>query len=226
MDHSSVRGDRTREALLATATAVFAREGLHAVTTRQIAESAGVNQALIGYHFRGKDGLYLAVFEQMVGELRQRIGPLADQIEAAVDAAGGSGKSPVSPQQRKQLTSMLFGLTDGMTALLSEERSAAWAQLIVREQQAPTDAFALLYDGFMGRVMSLLARLLGRLRGGEDADAHRLLAVTVIGQVLAFRVARAGVLRHMGWSEVGAPQVALIQQQVRENLAALLSIKD
>lgn len=40
-----------------------AERGWDAVTTRQIAERAGVNQALIHYHFGSKDGLLHAAFE-------------------------------------------------------------------------------------------------------------------------------------------------------------------
>ena len=48
------RGDVTRRALIEAAIAEFARDGFHAVCTRQIAHSAEANQALISYHFSGK----------------------------------------------------------------------------------------------------------------------------------------------------------------------------
>ena len=54
------RGDITREAFIQAAIEIFGRDGFHAASTRAIAERAGANQALIGYHFRGKLGLYKA----------------------------------------------------------------------------------------------------------------------------------------------------------------------
>lgn len=59
-----------------------------------------------------------------------------------------------------------------------------------------------------------------QLRHSEDDEA-RLLLITIMGQVMAVRVARAGVMRQMGWESLGAPERAAIQAQVRENLAAL-----
>jgi len=82
-------------------------------------------------------------------------------------------------------------------------------------------AFAKLYDGFMGRVLELLARLLQRLHG-TDADM-RLQVVTCVGQALVFRAARAAVLRLMGWKEIGDAERAAIQRQIRENLIAQLT---
>ena len=72
------RGDLTRDALIQAAMAVFGRDGFHATTTRAIAEEAKVNQALIGYHYGGKEGLYLAMFEHIAGQLGQRLDPLVD----------------------------------------------------------------------------------------------------------------------------------------------------
>src|SRR5687768_5556355 len=47
-----------REAILAVSLELFARHGLHGVTTRMIADAAGVSEALLYRHFKGKDELY------------------------------------------------------------------------------------------------------------------------------------------------------------------------
>src|SRR5688572_21023919 len=54
----------TRDRILDAAELLFAEEGLHAVSVRQIAAAAGVPIGLITYHFDTKDGLYRAVFER------------------------------------------------------------------------------------------------------------------------------------------------------------------
>ena len=220
---SMQRGDVTKEALLASAIAVFARDGFHAVSTRDIAHISGVNQALIGYHFRNKEGLYLAVFEHIAKQIKARIGPLADAIEAALEAG------PVVAASRDGAGSCLMHLlrlTDGMTGMLAQENFAAWAQLITREQQAPTAAFEVLYDGFMKRVLGLMTRLILRIRGSDDEAAARLTTATILGQILVFRACRTGMLRHMAWSEVSDPELAAIQRQIRRNVTAILISKD
>ncbi len=51
----------TRAAILGAARRVFARRGVDGTSVREVAEAAGVNNAMIYYHFRDKTGLYRAV---------------------------------------------------------------------------------------------------------------------------------------------------------------------
>jgi AcrR family transcriptional regulator len=55
-------GDR-RQQILEVATDLFARQGFNGTTTRQIAQRAAVNEAIIFRHFPTKDDLYWAVIE-------------------------------------------------------------------------------------------------------------------------------------------------------------------
>ncbi len=214
---ASTRGDATRDALITAALGVFGRDGFHAASTRAIARAAGVNLALIRYHFGGKDGLYLAVFEHIAARILQRQRPAIEAIEAVL----ATPDSAIDGRARQaRYLPPLLGFVDGMAAMLASRESAPWAQLILREQQAPTPAFTLLYETLMGRVLDLLTRLLQRLRG-TDADV-RLEVATILGQVLVFRQARAAVLRLMDWNDIGEAELAAIQQQIRRNLAAQL----
>jgi hypothetical protein len=109
-----------------------------------------------------------------------------------------------------------------MTELFTSEQSRDWALLISREQSAPTAAFELLYEGYMGRVLDLLAQLIQRIRPKASAQECRLLVVTLLGQTLAYRIARTGVLRLLGWEQIGPAEVSLIKAQLRRNIDHLL----
>lgn len=211
------RGELTRDALILAAMTVFGRDGFHATTTRAIAEEAKVNQALIGYHFGSKEGLYLAMFEHIAGQLGQRLGPLVDDIGRLLETSAGVDEADL----RSQAEAALVRLAEGMLMLMTRSEYSAWAQLILREQQSPTQAFEILYERFMGRVLALLEQLVRRLRG-ESAGDPRLLVVTLLGQLLVFRAARTGVLRFLEWPRVGEAELAAIQAQLRRNIAALL----
>lgn len=212
------RGDATRDALVAAALEIFGRDGFHAAGTRDIARAAGVNQALIAYHFGGKEGLYLAVFEHIAAQILQRQQPAIEAIQAALAA-------PDDCRDRQERHARYFPLlmrfVDGLAAMLTSRESAAWAQLILREQQRPTSAFALLYERLMGRMLGLLTALVQRLRG--DGGDVRLQVATTVGQALVFRAANATVLRLMDWQEIGPAQLAAIQRQIRGNLQAQLA---
>jgi TetR/AcrR family transcriptional regulator len=61
--------EATRRALLAAATRLFAERGFDAVPIGAVAAEAGVNKALISYHFGGKRGLYRAILVSSFAEL-------------------------------------------------------------------------------------------------------------------------------------------------------------
>jgi len=58
-----VEGTDTRGKILAAAFRRLATEGYAALSVREIAKDAGVNHALINYHFRTKDQLVIAVLD-------------------------------------------------------------------------------------------------------------------------------------------------------------------
>jgi len=63
------RDGDTEKRILEAARAVFVRRGTGGARMQEIAEEAGVNQALLHYYFRSKDGLAQAVFLDVVGPL-------------------------------------------------------------------------------------------------------------------------------------------------------------
>ena len=53
--------NETREKLVVAAESLFALHGYKSVSVRAIAAAAGVNWSLLGYYFRGKEGLLFEV---------------------------------------------------------------------------------------------------------------------------------------------------------------------
>jgi AcrR family transcriptional regulator len=67
------RSQATRETLIAAARKLFAERGYAAVGTEEIARSGGVTRGALYHHFDGKRELLEAAYEQVEGELTQRI---------------------------------------------------------------------------------------------------------------------------------------------------------
>lgn len=61
--HTRFTAEDRRNQILDTATDLFARQGYEGTTTREIAERAHVNEAIIFRHFPSKEELYWAVIE-------------------------------------------------------------------------------------------------------------------------------------------------------------------
>ncbi len=60
---SRISAQNRRRQIMKVATALFARRGYNGTTTRQIAERAGVSEAIIFRHFPSKEELYWAILE-------------------------------------------------------------------------------------------------------------------------------------------------------------------
>jgi AcrR family transcriptional regulator len=86
---SEVTGDLpdSREKLLAAALHLFATHGVDRVSVRDIANAAGVNSALVGYYFRGKDGLLSQLY-------RRHCEPMNAERLRLLDSFSRSGKTP------------------------------------------------------------------------------------------------------------------------------------
>jgi len=74
----------SRQALIDAAKELFAAHDFKQVSTKRIAEAAGVNAAMIQYHFKGKSGLLEAAF-------RETIAPVVAEL-TALSVSGGSDR--------------------------------------------------------------------------------------------------------------------------------------
>ncbi len=61
-----------RKQILAVARRLFAHQGFRATTTREIAEKAGMNEAILFRHFHKKEDLYWAVIDELSRSLNSR----------------------------------------------------------------------------------------------------------------------------------------------------------
>lgn len=62
--------ERTRSAILAAATAEFARHGLGGARVDRIAARSGANKRMLYYYYGDKEGLFLAVLEEAYADIR------------------------------------------------------------------------------------------------------------------------------------------------------------
>src|SRR4051812_13076147 len=80
------RAEDTRERILAAAIPAFAAGGFDGVTTRAVADAAGVRHALVTYHFQGKDGLWRAALDRTVRDFVERQRARCDGLRGVDDA--------------------------------------------------------------------------------------------------------------------------------------------
>ncbi|MCB1798460.1 MAG: CerR family C-terminal domain-containing protein [Gammaproteobacteria bacterium] len=200
-DQKSVHSD-TRTRLLKAALKVFSQRDFDAASVRDIVQRADANVAAVSYHFGSKQGLYLATAEFLADALLARMGPMLAEIRnesADTDAAAAE----------TLLRRLIHGLSD---TLLSDGIGDDAAGFVLREQHQPTAAFDILYERLMAPMQQGFARLVARIDPTIDDDSRTGILVThaLIGQILAFRMARSTVLRRLGQPAFSATDVARI----------------
>lgn len=209
------RGDDSRQRIVEAALDVFGHYGFDGATTRRLAEAAEVNLAAIPYYFGGKEGLYRAVAEHVLENIRARQAPFAAKArQAAADPDLAPGDA----------LTLLLQLLDGLAAMVLGAREAdRWAHFMIREQMDPTPAFEILYAGFLEPMHRLCSTLVARVRGLEPDDPDAVIAAsTLIGQIMVFRAARATVLRRLGWDGYSENRIEQVKAVVRRHARAIL----
>jgi AcrR family transcriptional regulator len=88
----------TCDRILDAAERLFAEEGFHATSLRQITQAAGANLAAVNYHFGSKQALILAVFRRRLDALNQA---RLERLDAALEATE-------SPQLEDVLEAFVF----------------------------------------------------------------------------------------------------------------------
>jgi AcrR family transcriptional regulator len=138
-----IKSDSSREKLIQSAEALFAERGFEGVSVRDIANAAGVNSALIGYYFRGKEGLLSEVYTRHCEPLkRERERLLA---EFAKDEAGLALEKTIEAfiKPSLEVTTDSSGRSGfiRLRAILSAENSALLEQLVAENFDASSGMF-------------------------------------------------------------------------------------
>ncbi len=170
----------TRAALLGAAMGLFARRGFDGTTTEQIARRAGVNKAMINYHFGGKRKLLAAVLLTPMCELLDELRGLLEGPEPADELLTEFVARFARCAERNA----------GFLAILLRE-IVSGGELIGREVVAKM-------EGVLGVVRAILARGAkdGSLRAAEPLFVHLNLMGT-LAVFFATAPARARVLAKM-----------------------------
>ncbi|MEM9255568.1 MAG: CerR family C-terminal domain-containing protein [Pseudomonadota bacterium] len=202
----------TRRAILRAAIAAFGRRGFSAVTTREIASAAGVNQPAINYHFGGKEGLYQACAQEILDRFVQPLGQVSQRSAAAL--AHGLDRRAAA----RELEGLLSALADVM--ILSREVSEA-ADFVHREMREPGLAYSHLYNNLWSPGTELAARLVAAVKGRPRAhECDRIDAIMLISGIAAFVPGSAVAMDILRWQEAGEAGKALVLERLKVQIQA------
>jgi len=200
-----------QERLIQIAIDKFGRLGFDGATTRDIARASDTAMSSITYHFGGKEGLYLACADHIAGQLRERYADATELMQGA------------ETLERGEAIERCLSIIDIFTQTMLHPDSESWARFIVREQQAPTEAFERLYRGVMEGLIEGYGRLLARARPDLPERNVLALGMLIFGQTLVLRAARATVCKALDASELGEEEALLLRAQIRSNVLLILN---
>ncbi|EEQ06802.1 Uncharacterized HTH-type transcriptional regulator ybiH [Yersinia bercovieri ATCC 43970] len=210
------RGEQARQQLIQAATELFGELGLKGATTRDIAQRAGQNIAAITYYFNSKEGLYLAVAQQIADFIQQAFAPLAQEINQFLQ------RPPQDQTAEQQLHYIRRGLLE-FSHLMTQPETLNISKIMAREQLSPSEAYPLIHAQAIAPLHQKLNLLLAAFIGA-DASATKTILHThaLIGEVLAFRMGRETIRRQAGWQEMGPAEIEMINQVLIEHIDLLL----
>ncbi|MFI9537380.1 TetR/AcrR family transcriptional regulator [Nocardia fusca] len=148
-----------KEDLLAAARTCIYERGFAATTARDIATTAGVSLAAIGYHFGSKDRLLTEAFTDETGRV------IGDDLERRIKATAGQSAGAAFPQ-----------VWDGIAELFDRNRDVLVASMenLVRIYRTPSEQSRM---GEMHQIaVSEIADLVAESYPGLDGSRARAVA--------------------------------------------------
>lgn len=85
MNNNTDKELSTEEKIIAAARKLFTQKGFSATKTRDIAEEAGINLALLNYYFRSKQNLFQIIIEEKFDQLFGVINPILSNSEISLE---------------------------------------------------------------------------------------------------------------------------------------------
>ncbi len=157
-----------RQRLMDSAVLLFTTRGYAATSVREIVEMAGVTKPALYYHFESKEGIYLAILDELV--------KIADEGIAASRVASGTA--------RQRLEAFLLGIY----ALF--ETKKAWVRMINAVFWGPAQgAPPFDFETFHRKLRNVLAEIVAEgIAAGELRAADREDVTLALMGVLSFNM--------------------------------------
>jgi AcrR family transcriptional regulator len=142
----------TKQRILDAAERLFAAEGFHNTSLREVTGEAGANLAAVSYHFGSKEALLEAVFERRLVPLNR---VRRERLEAIRQAARGDGNRPAAGEVLQAFVEPTLRFRD------SGPGAEDFVRLVGRAIAEPDDTIRNIFMRHMEPLFFLLYETLG-----------------------------------------------------------------
>jgi AcrR family transcriptional regulator len=184
------RREETRRELIDAAARVFAEHGFAGASIDRIAEEAGYSTGAIYWHFKGKDDLFLAVYEERVASrAREVTEAIGDRSRDAADRGREAGDQWMDRLQREPDAFRLFlefaayARRHPTLAAAFATRDGAVPDAVARQLEADVEAGAIKLP-LAAEEMAVVVRALGVGLGIEKLTRPDAVRDELLGDFL------------------------------------------
>jgi AcrR family transcriptional regulator len=141
----------SREKLLASAEVLFSKHGYNGVSVRDIAAAAGVNSALVGYYFGGKQALLAEIYDRHAKPLIAERARIIKQLRESKQGLTLEGVLEAFIKPSLEVTIDKHGRTNftRLRAILSGENSELLEKLVAKNYDKSTRGFVTEISHFV-----------------------------------------------------------------------------
>jgi AcrR family transcriptional regulator len=199
-----VQQENTREALLETAVVLLAENTGHEITHRVIAGRAGVNHALVNYHFGSREGLYSAVLERCQQEWDAIMHPIYEEALEGLDGVADD----------RELAARTATFIDRVLIALSTPEIAKVFRVFKNTDLVTEDLYK---SWFVPQILSpfhdAATRLAAKALGGTPGDLHIMIqGQLIVAQCMTGINARYIIAPKAGISKVSSHDLELFRK--------------
>ena len=176
------KSDQTKDKILAAALDEFATKGFAGTRVDQIAQAAGVNKAMIYYHFAGKQELFDQLFQSEMELVKKEVNLIMAQ------------RDPNSVEEMAEAVGTLLEYIGSKMKLLQVLMSGATLSVSLQP-----NLFKLL--DFTSAFGLEIAQKAGRASTEKDGNATLYELFTGLLPLIQFVILRDGLKAYYGWDE-------------------------
>jgi AcrR family transcriptional regulator len=207
----------TRDLIINAAIKLFGEKGFEATSTREIANTAGVNLGSVTYYFESKDRLYSEVISELVGTVSPLISMLDSMLTQGKELAGDD------PVRRSFLIKRI--VEQAIDTFLVTARIELLVPLILRELLYPTSHFIELYEAGPARLHKSMTELLSWIEGTDPTDRKSIIrAHALVGQIIIYRIGSPILQRRLSIEHYTPALIEEIKQELTDFVLTSLKL--
>ncbi|MBK1881445.1 transcriptional regulator CecR [Luteolibacter pohnpeiensis] len=210
-DPAPTKGEQARHKLLLAALEKIGEKGYDGASVRDIASAAGQNVAAISYYFGNKEKLYEEVLDGILGYIWKAFGGINEEATVLLQSGKDDPDAACKLLQRMLTTLLMENIERAEIGKLRN--------VIMREQAKPSTVFNHLYENGLNPLHRTFTQLLAMATGLEAESTEAVIRThALFGQVMAFNVARATILRRLGLEKLERKHGEMISAVVDEHI--------